>query len=43
MKQKGPTDLHWLVALRENNPWIGMLFFVIGVCFFGYLFYGMLF
>jgi hypothetical protein len=43
MKQKGPRDLHWLVALRQNNAIIGTLFFLIGVGFFGYLFYRLIF
>jgi hypothetical protein len=38
MPPKGPRDIHFLVALREKNPWVGRFFFVIGVLLFGYLF-----
>jgi hypothetical protein len=37
MPPKGPKDIHFLVALREKNPWVGRFFFVIGVLLFGYL------
>ena len=43
MKQRGPWDLQLLVKLREKNPWVGGVFFAIGVLFFGYLVVGMLF
>ena len=43
MKPRGPKDLHFLVALREKNPWVGGVFFVIGVVFFGYLLFETLF
>jgi len=36
-RPRGPKDLHWLVALREKNSFVGALFFAIGVGLFGYL------
>jgi hypothetical protein len=42
-KPRGPKDLHWLVALREKNGFVGVLFFAIGVALFGYLMFQALF
>lgn len=42
-KPRGPKDLHWLVALREKNAFVGVFFFAIGVVLFGYLMFHALF
>ncbi|MGB0631170.1 MAG: hypothetical protein ACPGRZ_10785 [Alphaproteobacteria bacterium] len=43
MPPNGPRDLHFLVALREKNAWVGAVFFIFGVLFFGYLFIDLIF
>jgi len=39
MRLKRLADIHFLVALRDKNPWVGRLFFLLGIILFGYLFY----
>ena len=39
MRLKRLADINFLVALRDKNPWVGGLFFLLGILLFGYLFY----
>jgi hypothetical protein len=39
MRLKRLADIYFLVALRDKNPWVGGLFFLLGILLFGYLFY----
>ena len=39
MRLKRLADIHFLVALRDKNPWAARLFFLLGILLFSYLFY----